>query len=585
MSYITCMSFSYSSAIEEIKARCNIVDVISSAVPLKRAGVNYKGCCPFHNEKTPSFIVSESKQIFTCFGCGATGDVIEFEKRFYGLTFPEAVQRLAKELGIEIEDSYSEKAQAKDPYFEVNRMAARFFYNAIKEGPNAGYTYLAKRGIKPETIQKFGMGWADDKWSSLTDYLIAKKCDPKMLVDLGLSSKSQKGRIYDKFRSRVIFPIINTRGKVIGFGGRIVGEGEPKYLNSPESTIFQKKYNLFGLNLSRTEIQSEGYAIIVEGYMDVVSLYQAGIKNVCASLGTALTEEQAKLLKRYTEKVILCYDADSAGIQAALRGIDILRAAGLDVRVLHVDDGKDPDEYIQKHGPDEFRNLAMNKAVGDIDYKIALIRKKYDINDTRQGVQFLKAVSEVLRKLSPVEAELYIKKIAQEYSISEGALRREINNTPEKKQLREKLEKNAEEKPRSESSLLMEKTLIRLSLLKSDYFLTLKDYTEAFVSIPGNAIYSVMLSQYQEDTDFDPAKIKDALDENAAAYLDGLLKEIKVGDDSKAFADCIAKLNKARTEKRKKEITDILDLLDSEADSEYQKKLMEEYMQLCNRKR
>ena len=357
----------FGTTVEELKNQINIVDVVGRVVPLKRAGANYKGVCPFHSEKTPSFVVSEQKQIFTCFGCGASGDVIEFTKRYYNLDFAEAVEKLAKENGIEISIG-GKRNSDKEKYYEINKEAARFFYRAFTEEKNPGYSYMKKRGIDDAILKKFGIGYADDSWDSLYRYFKAKGTDEKVLLELGLISE-KNGKYYDKFRNRVIFPIINTSGKVIGFGGRAIGEAMPKYLNSPENIIFQKKNNIYALNISKQDVGREGYGILVEGYMDVISLYQHGVRNVGASLGTALTENQARLLKRYTKKVVLSYDADAAGRNAALRGIDILSGEGIKVKVLHVTDGKDPDEFIKKNGKEAFIKL-IDGALPMIDYKL-----------------------------------------------------------------------------------------------------------------------------------------------------------------------------------------------------------------------
>ena len=305
---------SLSSAIEEIKLRSNIVDVINAVVPLKKTGSNYKACCPFHREKTPSFIVSEDKQIFTCFGCGATGDAIEFVKKYYNLQFPDAVRKLANQYGVEIADSYARQGQKRAPYYAANRMAARFFFDALTGKANPGYSYMKGRGFEDKTLVQFGIGYSDENWQSLTDYMKAAGISEEMLTELGLSSRQERrASLYDYFRGRVMFPIINTVGNVVGFGGRVLGDGVPKYLNSRESIVFEKKRNLYGLNLTKGDIREKGFAVLVEGYLDVMSLYQAGVRNVVATLGTALTSEQAKLLTKYTKKVILCYDADSAG--------------------------------------------------------------------------------------------------------------------------------------------------------------------------------------------------------------------------------------------------------------------------------
>ncbi len=574
----------YNSAIDEIKSRCNIVDVVSSLVTLKRTGSNYKGVCPFHNEKTPSFVVSEPKQIFTCFGCGASGDVIEFVKKYYNLTFPEAVERLANQYGIEISSSYSEQGKKKDGYYEVNRQAARFYYDSFTKKANPGFSYMKNRGIEPKILQTFGIGYADEEWNSLTDYLLKNGVPKDMMVELGLASE-KNGKVYDKFRNRVIFPIINTRGKVIGFGGRVIGEGEPKYLNSQESFIFQKKYNLFGLNLTRSEIQKEGYAILVEGYMDVIGLYQHGVKNAVASLGTALTTQQAKLLKRYTEKVILCYDADASGVNAALRGIDILRAEGLDVKVLHVNDGKDPDEYIKKHGRDEFIDLLNKKSMPDIDYKITLLKMKYKPADTVQSVKFLQKAAEILSQLTPVEADLYIQKIARENNISEGALRREVYKDEDKltaEVVPYSQRQPAEEKTvADEGALFLERMLVRLILLKSDYLPAIEDYPEAIVTLTGMKLISILRDMYEEDIDFDTLSLREVLEEEELAYLDDIIRDVQFGEkDEHAFEDCIAKLQERRLEKRKNEIINVLSLAEEGMNQERLDDLMKEFMSI-----
>ena len=577
---------SYSSAIDEIKSRCNIVDVISPVVPLKRTGANWKGCCPFHKEKTPSFVVSEQRQSYHCFGCGVGGDVITFTEKYYNLDFPEAVEKLANQYGIQIDTVYSQQGKKRDPYYELNRQAARYFYINLRTGKNPGQEYaFGKRKLTEETVKTFGIGYASDTWTGMTDALMKAGATRDMLLELGLSSASQKsGRIYDKYRSRLIFPIINTQGKIIGFGGRIIGDGEPKYLNSQESLVFQKKNNLYGLNVTRQEIQKEGYAIVVEGYMDMVSLYQGGVKNAVATLGTALTPEQAKLLSRYTHSVVLCYDADAAGIKAAIRGIDVLRGAGVEVKVLHVDDGKDPDEYIQKHGRDEFINLVKNKALPDVEYKMVLIARKYDVRKTDESIKFFRAAARVLKELSPVEADVYIKIISSKYRISEGALRDEINSMAQKAPdikpvppRQEELESNKPEEPPS----ILERTLIRLMMIKSDYFIRLKDYPGAVSSSLGIGILNAFETEYKEGEDFDIDAVRNALDYDELEYFNRIMQEVQPGeDDEKAFSECISTLNSRRTEARIEEIKDILTMSDESTDPELVNQLTLELQRL-----
>ncbi|MBQ5954469.1 MAG: DNA primase, partial [Firmicutes bacterium] len=412
---------------DDLKSQLNIVDVIGRVVPLKRAGSNYKGVCPFHSEKTPSFVVSDQKQIFTCFGCGATGDVIEFTKRYYNLDFIEACEKLGKEYGIEVDFSKSSGNKEREEYYKINREAAAFFYKAFTENANPGYTYMKKRGLEDSILKKFGIGYADKEWDSLYKHFKAKGVDEKILLELGLISQGKEGKYYDKFRNRVIFPIINTSGKVIGFGGRRIDDNDnPKYLNSPENMIFQKKNNLYALNTTKQDIGKEGSAIIVEGYMDVISLYQHGVKNVVASLGTALTDNQAKLIKRYTNTVNLCYDSDSAGINAALRGIDILTPRGLKVKVFHVTDGKDPDEFAKAHGKDAFMKL-VKAAPGAIQYKLDSAKKGFDLSKDEEKLDYIKKAAAILRTLSPVETDIYVRALAEELKVSERAIFAEIS--------------------------------------------------------------------------------------------------------------------------------------------------------------
>lgn len=574
---------SYQSVIEEIKNKCDIADVVSQVVQLKRTGSNQKGLCPFHSEKTPSFVISDSRQRFTCFGCGASGDVIEFVRRYYNLSFPEAVERLALMCGVDIPDSYESGGKSKEIYYEINRRAARFFFDALSGQANPALTYMIKRGIEPATLKAFGVGYADGEWNSLTEELDALGFESKMLLELGLVSEKNDRR-YDRFRSRVMFPIINTRGKVIGFGGRILGPGEPKYLNSQESFIFQKKNNLFGLNLTKGSIQKEEYAILVEGYTDVLSLYQCGVRNVAASLGTALTAQQAKLLKRYTDKIVLCYDSDQAGIDAALRGSDVLRREGLFVRIVNVPDGKDPDAFVQKNGRDAFLDLIGRRSVSDTDYKISLLEKKYDLNNTDQSVRFLQEVVEVLRSLPPVEADLYIGKIAKEYRVSEGALRRET----QKELLKQSSGLRAQTSTHTsdlgdtvidEAGLRLERMLLRLVLLRSEYIEGLKEYPEAMLTPAGMRILNAFQNADSPEDEIDPKLIIDTLDEEASVYLSDIMREVRVGEkDEDAYADCIAKLQDRRLEKRKAEIISLLSAAEASGDQARSDDLMKEFM-------
>jgi len=575
---------------DEIKSRCNIVDVIGRHVPLKKSGSNYAGLCPFHNEKTPSFYVYEAKQFYICFGCGATGDVIDFVQRYNNLDFHGAVEKLAGEYGIEIKSRSYKGEKERAVLYEINREAAAFFYRAFKTLPNPGYDYMVKRGISPETLRKFGIGYAGKEWDRLYQHFVKKGTDPRILLSLGLISYSNN-KYYDKYRDRVMFPIINTRQKVIGFGGRAIGDGTPKYLNSAESSIFLKKNNLYGLNLTRQDINKENCVILVEGYMDVVSLYQHGVRNVAATLGTALTESQADMLKRYTQNVILAYDSDQAGQAAALRGMDILHRKGCKVKVLHVTDGKDPDEFIKKNGKEAFLEL-LKEAMPYADYKINILKQRLDLGTTEGSIEFLQEAAKVLRELSPVEADIYVKKIARETKISEGAIRLEIignNNTGIKRKSGESENPDAGRSRAAAGNIrpagpvggsMIEKYLIRLMILKSGYVDRVKPYDWVFKSPSAFRIYELMLSVYTEDEEIDIKKLEDSLEEEDIRFLREIIENIQLADkDEQVFQDCVSRIEAERLAKRENEIIQILSILDDEKDRDkieaFTKELME----------
>ena len=570
------------------------MDVIGQHVALKRAGSNYKGLCPFHGEKTPSFVVSEQKQIFTCFGCGASGDVIEFTKRYYNLDFQEAVEKLANQYGIEIRKfGGNGDSQRKETLYELNRKAARSYLDAFRKNPNPALTYMFKRGLDAKTLTQFGIGFADEKWDSLYNYLISEGADVDMLMEMGLVSKSSKGTYFDKFRNRVMFPIINTRGKVIGFGGRVLDDGTPKYLNSPESSIFLKKMNLFGLNLTRQDINKKDCAILVEGYMDVISLYQAGVRNVSASLGTALTEQQAAMLKRYTKNVILCYDSDSAGRAAALRGMDILRAAGCNVKVMHVTDGKDPDEFVKKNGAEAFYALTKT-AKPFADYKIDLIRQETDLSTTEGSLEFLRRVTSVLKSLTPAEADLYIGKIAAQTHISEGAIRMEVFGTgfvgggkqEEPVRVPAQTDNNTgRRKDPNDPGLYLEKTLIRLMLAQSDFIQRIQPYEDVFQDGVCKKLYETMKGLYREDQEIDVGKLADSLEPEEVAVLSDILDNVKLTDkEEDAFYDCVTRIKNERLRQREQQIIQMLSLADDETDAASIEALTRELMTIQQQK-
>lgn len=464
--------------IEEIKSRTDIVKVISDYIRVQQSGINYKGLCPFHGEKTPSFYINTSKQIYKCFGCGEGGDVINFIMKIENLEFMDAVKLLAKDCGIEINTNMDEQSKIRmekiKKFQDINTEAARYYFlNLIKE-KNYGYEYLRRRGLDDKTIKKFGLGYAPKAWTNLMDYLIAKGYEKDTLVECGLVTYKKDGnKYYDRFINRVIFPIFDYRGNVIGFGGRVLDDSLPKYLNSPDTLAFNKKYNLYGLNFARKNI-SNRTMILVEGYMDLISLYQYGVRNVCATLGTALTLEQGNLLKRYVDTVIISYDSDDAGVKATLRAIDILVSCGINVKILNLKDVKDPDEFIRKYGLDEYKSSVEN-SIHYIRYKIIKCKKNYDLSKDEERLKFTKEATNIIKTLkSPVDIEYYINFLSSESNIGVESLKKEVYgknynfkyNENYKKDKYFNRDENAYRKPEiiNNGNEVIEKTLIKILL-------------------------------------------------------------------------------------------------------------------------
>ena len=573
---------SSSNIAEEIKSRCNIVDVIGRVVTLKKAGSNYKGLCPFHNEKTPSFNVNEEKQIFKCFGCGAAGDVIGFVEKYYNHDFRGACEMLAGEYGIDLTGAFGSSEHKKELY-EINREAARFYYRKMREQVNPGYTYMKDRGISEETMNRFGIGYADGSWHSLLEHMEGLGVSREKLLKLGLISQS-KGRYYDKFRDRVIFPIINAGGKVIGFGGRILGDGNPKYLNSQESEVFQKKNNLYNLNLAKTDITMEDRIVLVEGYMDVISLYQAGIRNVCASLGTALTENQARLIRRYTKNVILSYDADEAGQNAAMRGVDILYAEGLRPKVLRITDGKDPDDFVKKNGRPAFAKL-MDDALPFGDFKIARIGSRYDLTDEAQILDFLRDVIEALQAMKPMEADLYINKIAEQTGISVQAIRREYETGRQEEPVRP-VRHYEREMPDAPEITSAERTLLKLMLMDLRYTEIPEDIrSSVFRSEAGGTLYQMILeTKVAAGADNGPPdlrKLREMMDPEIFEIYQGIDALVIPEDKERIIYDqCISFVRREGLKQRDQEITWMLSLDDGTISEDEIRALMKEQAEI-----
>ena len=419
-----------SAFIDELVARSDIVDVVSDYVNLSPKGGSYWGLCPFHGEKTASFHVLPDRQLYHCFGCGKGGGVISFVMELENLPYLDALRLLAKRAGMEFPEGDLDESgrRRRARLLQLNKEAARYFHSQLHSpAGREGLEYLRGRGLSKGIMTRFGLGFAPESWDSLTKAMTDKGFAKGDLLDAGLAVSGKKGGVYDRFRNRVMFPIIDLRGDVIGFGGRVLGDGTPKYLNSPDTPVFNKSRNLFALNLAKTT--KLGRIVLTEGYMDTISLYQAGFDCAVASLGTALTADHAKLLSRFTKEVVICYDADAAGVQAANRAIPMLEKTGLKVRVLRVNGAKDPDEFIRKYGPDAFARL-LDQSENYVEYNLGQLQSKYDLTDPVQKTEFARAAAEMLAGLdSPVEREVYAGQLSELTGVGKTALLQEIQRS------------------------------------------------------------------------------------------------------------------------------------------------------------
>ena len=416
--------------IEEVRQKNDIVDVISGYVRIKQKGSNYVGLCPFHNEKTGSFMVSRNKQIYKCFGCGAGGNVFTFVMEYENFTFPEALKQLAERAGVKLpEAEYDENTRRqvsrRAKMLALNKDAATYFFYQLRAPQGeTGLKYFKDRQLSEETMKKFGLGFANVKSNDLTLYLKSKGYSDGEIRDAGLATYHEKYGMSDKFWNRVMFPIQDMNHRVIGFGGRVMGEGEPKYLNSPETEVFDKSRNLYGLNFARTS--RKNYMILCEGYMDVIAMHQAGFTEAVASLGTAFTSGQASLLKRYAKEVLLTYDSDEAGTKAALRAIPIIKEAGLTARVIHLEPYKDPDEFIKNMGAEAFQKR-IEEAENSFFFEIRVLQKNYRMDDPASQTEFYRAIAEKLCGFQEeLERENYLAAVAREFMIQPEQLRKMV---------------------------------------------------------------------------------------------------------------------------------------------------------------
>lgn len=549
--------------LQELVEKNDIVDVVSGYVRLtKRSGANQFGLCPFHSEKTPSFSVSPDRQIYHCFGCGKGGGVINFIMEIENLSFPEAVEFLAKRVGMPIpEEENSAESKRRRRMLDLNRDAARFFHTCLKapEG-RAAQAYMNARQITPQTATRFGLGAAPDTWDSLRNAMHELGYRDQELFEAGLVRKGKSGGFYDTFRGRLMFPVIDVRGNVIGFSGRILGDGEPKYMNSPETLVFNKSRNLFAMNLAKKS--KSGYIILAEGNIDVVMMHQAGFDSAVASLGTSLTAEQARLISRFTNEVVIAYDSDGAGKKASQRAIGLLEKLDVKVKVLSMTGAKDPDEFIKLKGADAFRNL-LEKSENHIDYRLQTVTNKYDLTVDEQKVEFLKEASELVARLSgSVERQVYAMRVASLAGVPNDVVAQEVERR-HKKAVRTACRENENKLSHPERQLqpgqkefhyenpesaAAEEGIIRLLFLDQGLFKG-KDLPEPeeFSSPALAQIYSALKTKFENGDIISTATLSATLPPELASLLAGILQKPEaLRNGEMALKDYIARIRRQR---------------------------------------
>ena len=548
--------------IEEVRQKNDIVDVVSQYVKLTRKGSSYFGLCPFHNEKTPSFSVTPGKQMYYCFGCGAGGNVFNFIMEYENYTFGEALKHLADRAGVELPQiEYSkevrEKAQERAELLEINKQAAQYFYYQLRTEKSAqGYQYLTGRGLSEETMRKFGLGYSDKFGGGLYQFLKSKGYGDDRLRESGLFNVDERHGMYDKFWNRVIFPIMDVNNRVIGFGGRVMGDGKPKYLNSPETKIFDKSRNLYGLNVARTTRKK--YLILCEGYMDVISMHQAGFTNAVASLGTALTSGHASLLKRYTQEVLLLYDSDEAGVRAALRAIPILREAGVNSRVVNLRPYKDPDEFIKNLGAEAFEER-LEQASDSFMFRVSIAESEFSMEEPQGQNRFFERCAEMLLELKDeLERNLYIeaivKKYRGQYGISVEDLRKRVNTlalkgTPAERRIQpKKSQEGAPKKKKDSASDQAQKLMLTWIVTYPKIFDKVAQYLtpEDFV-VPLYREVAQMLFSQREEGEVNPARLLNSFTDSeeqreVASLFNATIHLETPKEQDQAFADTLLRI-------------------------------------------
>ncbi len=580
------------AVIDQIIDRINIVDIIMQYVPLKKAGQNFKSPCPFHAEKTPSFNVNSDKQIFHCFGCGVGGNVFSFLMKYEKMTFPDAVKLLAEKAGVVVpEDEARQKSdETLKPLYGANQLAANFYKKQLEvlSANSKVKIYIHNRGLTAEALSKFNMGYSPDSWDSLMK-IAASQYEPAVLVKAGLAIKRDDGGAYDRFRGRLMFPILDTRGRALGFGGRILDDSTPKYINSPETPVYQKSRVLYGLFEGMDAIRKADHVILVEGYMDVVACFQAGVHNAVASSGTALTVEQVRLIKKYTKQVTVLFDADQAGQSATLRGLDILVEEGCRVKVAALPSGHDPDTYVKEFGSKQFVEGILDKASALFDYKFGVLLRQFDMKQVHGKVQIANEMLSTIRRLpNEIEKNAMVRELSTRLGVMEASLMAELNkqsqgfNRPIIQ--RQVLVQRA---PVKKNSLIFEKTVIGLLLSSSELWNQYKDKiaVEDF-SDPDTKIVLAYILKAGDWNLIQLSKILNQFQENdRASFLvrQSVHEMENITHVEKAMEDCLKQLNQREEETQRKLLRAKIAECERSQDTQSLNRLLQEFAQFSKK--
>jgi DNA primase len=569
--------------VDQVQARSDIVEVVSRYIPLSKAGRNFKAPCPFHNEKTPSFVVSPDKQIYHCFGCGAGGNVFSFLMKYENLSFPEVVEMLAQKAGIQLPrfGPRKELTSLATQLYKVNELAIQFFEGCLPPGREAR-DYLVSRAITAETIKKFRIGYSPDSWDGVLKFLSSKGINGDIAQKAGLAITSERGGYYDRFRKRLIFPIFDLKDRALGFGGRVLDSSLPKYMNSPETYIYSKGRNLYGLNHAKESIKKAGYALVVEGYLDFIIPYQAGVRNIVATLGTALTIDQVKLLKRFANTVIMVYDPDEAGEAASLRNMDLFISEGVNVYIAELPKGFDPDGYIRKFGMEDF--VKLTKAGKNLfDYKMSKLSTRFDIKSAHGKASI---AGEMLPTISRIENAVLrsnlVKKLAEKLSVDEDSIRQELKKVKPDYTMRVYSISPIEAKKDSKSA---EKMVLALLLEGESFVKKIRESLspDEFKDSSVREIVKTVLDLSREDRSISAVRLMNYFENNNAATA--LISESvhlseTLDNKERVLCDCIARMKKDNVKDSLGRLQDAIKMAHDSKDDMLVTKLVTEYTEL-----